>query len=303
MEEGEREKQAEGSASSPPMVISVRVTWPAGNTIANVTTPDQGWAGFSYERWGKNPDSDHVVINAPTMSNIFLGDGSLKARQDYVAAIRKEYDPLTAEAMIEGKFVNLTANKVYHQFNRRENHSSRKLKQKDSILYVSIDFNIGGCCGIVWVIENNQGIAVHEFVSHDTADFCIKLSKFKKEGRKIYVTPDASGSKETTNATESDLSIIRKNGFSVLVDPSNPAVRDRINAVNGGFAHKRLAVNTDECPFFTDALETQGWDKGKPEKFDDHPSIDDWTDSGGYFVNQKFPVNKGVIMTNIGRAI
>ena len=73
----------------------------------------------------------------------------------------------------------------------------------------------------------------------------------------------------------------------------NPFVRDRINSMNALFAHDRIAVNTDKCPELTPALETQGYtDKGEPEKFNDHPAIDDWVDSAGYFINRRFPIRK-----------
>lgn len=275
-----------------------RSTHSAGNTIGNVTTPNQGYSGFGYQRWGKNPDANHLTISAPTATNVFMQDV-----EAYIESIMMEYDPITAEAMVMGAWVNFTKNKVYHFFDRRRHHTSRKLKIKDKILHVSIDFNVGGCCAVVWVEEAGKGIAVTEFVSHDTMDFCNKLAQFNKHTRKIYVYPDATGSKNTTNATDSDLGIIRREGYHVRCDAANPAVRDRINSVNGALAHDRLMINTDECPLLTDALESQGYDdKGKPEKFNDHPSIDDWTDSGGYYVHQRFPVNKGIIQTSMGMA-
>ena len=91
--------------------------------------------------------------------------------------------------------------------------------------------------------------------------------------------------------------IITRAGFQVLCHNSNPAIRDRINAVNGLLAHDRLTINTDLCPQLTIALETQGYDiKGDPEKFDSHPSIDDWCDSAGYFLAFRFPlIGRGAI--------
>ena len=76
-----------------------------------------------------------------------------------------------------------------------------------------------------------------------------------------------------------------------MFKPTNPAVRDRINAYNGLLSHDKLLINTDKCPNLVNALESQGYDKkGEPEKFSDHPAIDDWADSSGYFIAYKFPV-------------
>ena len=38
-----------------------------------------------------------------------------------------------------------------------------------------------------------------------------------------------------------------------------------------------------------------GYDKnGDPEKFKDHPAIDDWVDCAGYFIHRKYPVRKPI---------
>lgn len=281
-----------------------------GNTIGNVTTPDQGLSGFTYSRWGHLIDPNRLfkmdeqkkyhLIRAPTYTNVCIPGGV----EDYIAQIREGYDPIMAEMYIEGLFVSLSQDKVYHFFNRNEHHTSMVLDDSDKVLHVSIDFNIGGCCSVVWLITDNKPYAVKEFVSHDTRDFCIKLSKFKRKNRKIKVYPDATGGSESTNASESDLAIIRGAGYTVDCPNGNPAIRDRVNSMNGLFSHNRISINTNECSRFTEALEAQGYDKkGKPEKFNEHPSLDDWTDSAGYFVHRKFPIIKPIIITDIRTAM
>lgn len=72
---------------------------------------------------------------------------------------------------------------------------------------------------------------------------------------------------------------------------TNPYVRDRINAFNALLAHDRIGINCDKCPELATALETQGYtEKGEPEKFNEHPAIDDWVDGAGYFIHQRFPI-------------
>lgn len=251
------------------------------NSIGCVTTPDQGYNGFIYQRWYKEQPKGYVKIKAPTYSNPFLPDG-------YVDNIRKNYDPLLADMYIEGEIVNLNANKVYHFFDRRKHHSDRVIKSGDR-LCIGIDFNIGGCCAVVFVIDGKTVIAVDEFVSHDTYDFVNSLTRY--EGHKLTIYPDASGKKGTTNATESDLQIIRRAGFAVDAPEANPPVRGRINAMNSMISHGNYLVNCNKCPEHANALETQGYDeKGAPEKFNDHPAIDDWVDGPGYFIHRRFPI-------------
>jgi hypothetical protein len=253
------------------------------NSIAVPTTPDQGVNGFVYQKWVKEAKKGYSLIKASTTSNPYLPE-------DYVDQIRSNYDPILADLYINGEFVSLSQNKVYHFFDRQKHHTSRTL-QANEPCHISIDFNIGGSCATVWIIENNRPIAVDEFVSHDTQDFINRLVRFN--GSRVIVYPDASGSAQRTNAANSDIELIRQAGYHVDAPSLNPFVRDRINSFNALFAHDRIAVNTDKCTELTHALETQGYtDRGEPEKFNDHPAIDDWVDSAGYFIHRRFPIRK-----------
>jgi len=261
------------------------------NTIGAVTTPDQGFNGFVYSKWGKNAQPGYELIKAPTHTNPYLPD-------DYIEQIRSNYDPILAELYLNGEFVSLNENKVYHFFNRSQHHTNRVITDSDKFLYVGLDFNIGGTCATIWVIDDNKPIAVDEFSSHDTYDFINNLNKYK--GRKVIVYPDASGRSGSTNATLSDIGLIENAGYQVDAPAANPAVRDRINAVNALLSHDRILINTDKCENLTHAMETQGYTaKGDPEKYDQHPSVDDWMDASGYFINRKWPVRKPAIDLDI----
>lgn len=265
------------------------------NTIGVVTTPDQGVTGFIYEKWAKKRQPGYEIIKASTLANHFLPEG-------YVEQIRANYDPVLADLYLNGEFVSLSQNKVYHFYNRRAHYSDRVLNDNDAIIHCGLDFNIGGCCAVMFVVEKENPIAVDEFVSHDTYDFCNQLTA-RYPGRRVVVHPDASGRAGRTNATLSDVGIIEQHGFSVHAPKANPPIRERINSVNALLAHDRMRVNSDKCPNFAFALESQGYtDKGDPEKFNEHPAIDDWVDSAGYFLHYKFPVIKPPTPIKVGWA-
>jgi hypothetical protein len=266
------------------------------NSIAVPTTPDQGFNGIVYKKWVQENNGSRELIKAPTYSNPYLPS-------DYIEQIRANYDPLLADMYIEGEFVNLSSNKVYHFFDRVKNHSDRELLDTDYEVHISIDFNVGGCCATVNVLEKGYPIAVDEFVSNNTYDF-IDNVKVKFPDHTVTVYPDATGDSDSTNASKSDIQLIKQAGFRVKAKKSNPLIRNRVNAVNKGFAHGQFKVNTDKCPKLTHALENQGYDKqGKPEKFNEHPAIDDWTDSYGYFINMRYPINKPSTNTKVDFAI
>lgn len=255
---------------------------PTPNSMACVSTPDQGFSGFVYDRWVVRADESTELIKASTLSNPFLPAG-------YVDQIRANYDPALAEMYINGEFVSLTTNKVYHYFNRETHHTKRTIEPGDR-LHIGLDFNVGGCCAVVFVIEDGNPIAVDEFVSHDTRDIINNImARYGSHDVTIY--PDASGRSSRTNASASDIDILQSAGLRVDAPSSNPFIRDRINAVNAMLSHGRLQVNADKCQQLTQALETQGYSaNGDPEKFTAHPAIDDWNDALGYCISRLFPV-------------
>ena len=257
------------------------------NTIAVVTTPDQGFNGFVYEKWAKNQQPGYKLYRASTYSNPYLPP-------EYIEQIRSNYDPILADMYLNGEFVSLSQNKVYHFFDRKKHGTSRVITESDRIIHVGADFNIGGCCAVAFIMDGNTPTAVDEFVSHDTADMINNLI-WRYKGKKVVVYPDASGRAGSTNAARSDVSMIEEAGFAVDAPAKNPAIRDRINAYNALFAHDAIRVNTEKCPELAFSLESQGYTKkGDPEKFDAHPAIDDWLDSSGYFIHRRFPIHKPI---------
>ena len=278
--------------------VREKTNHPCGNTLAVASTTDQGVNGFCFDKWGdgENLEQGYHYIKAGTDSNKFLPDG-------YIDQILKNYDPIMADAFIYGGWVSFNKNKVYHFFNRADHHTNRAITESDQFLYVGLDFNIGGTCATIWVIDDNKPIAVDEFTSHDTYDFINNLND-RYTDKTVIIFPDASGRSGSTNATLSDIGLIENAGYQVDAPAANPIVRDRINAVNALLSHRTIAINTDKCPNLTHAFETQGYitegaGKGSPEKSDKHPAIDDWVDSGGYFINRKWPVRKPATDLNI----
>lgn len=264
----------------------------AKNSIAVVTTPDQGYNGFLYEKWHKIKQEGYVVYKASTYDNPFLPDG-------YIQSILNNYDPILADLYLRGEIVSLNQNKVYHFYDRVKHYTNKTVDDFNE-LKIGLDFNIGGTVATVHGLSNNKLYRVDEFVSHDTFDFINNLSRYKNKNISIY--PDASGQNRKTNASETDIQMIQRAGYYVYVNNQNPAVRDRINAYNGLLAHDRYFVNYDKCPKGANALENQGYDdKGDPEKWNTHPAIDDYNDSSGYVVSYIFPISKPVTVTKLHR--
>lgn len=267
----------------------------SANTIAVGTTPE-GFR-FVYDQWKQNPPSDeYIIIKASTYSNA----ANLPA--DYIQDLLNDYPSNLIAAYLEGEFVNLTSGAVYPEFDRVLNGTQEVIKPGEA-LHIGMDFNVGKMAAVVFVSRAYDPYALDEIMKVLDTPAMIDAIKRKFSNHAIFVYPDASGgSRKSQNASQSDIALLQKAGFQVLNNPANPYVKDRVLALNrmihsGG--KRRLKVNPDTCPMFTEALEKQAYDdKGEPDKTTglDHP-----TDAAGYFVNFRFPVvNRKVQKGRIG---
>jgi hypothetical protein len=230
---------------------------------------------------------------------------------DYIPSLLASYPTQLIDAYIDGKFVNLKTGSVYVAYNRLLNSCSDTIQQQET-LFIGMDFNVGKMASVVHVKRNDLPRAVDEIVNaYDTPDMIrrIKERYWKHQNGNfvqtcaIRVYPDASGdSRKSVNASETDIALLRQAGFQVVVNGSNPPVKDRINAMNGMFCNaigqRRYLVNHTTCPTYAAALEQQAWsDTGEPDKKTGH---DHMNDAGGYFIHMDYPIaTKRVIATDM----
>ena len=257
------------------------------NRVSVYTTPE-GFR-FVYKTWAKEPKPGYVMVQAPTRTNPFLPP-------DYIDSLRASYPPQLIDAYLEGKFVNLASGNVYPNFDRRLNHTDDVMGEGEP-LHVGMDFNVLKMAAVIFVVRNGEPRAVGELTGvRDTPEMSRMLKeRFKDKGHTVTVYPDASGQNTSSkSASESDLSILKSNGFLINVNSTNPAVKDRLNAVNALILNdkgeRRLKVNTHLCPVFTEALEQQPYDKnGEPDKTTGHDHVND---AGGYPLVKMWPIVK-----------
>lgn len=255
------------------------------NRVSAYTTPE-GFS-FAHETWVKNPQAGYVMIQAPTASNPFLPD-------DYIDTLRASYPPQLIKAYLMGRFVNLTSGAVYPDFDRVLNHADVVLESGEPI-HAGVDFNVNHMACPINVIRDGRPCAVDELVDVRDTPTMARLLKERFPDRSITVYPDASGQNTSSkNASESDLSILRQAGFTVRVNNHNPAIKDRVNAVNAMIVNdvgeRRFMVNTHRCPKLTEALEQQAYDAhGMPDK---SSGIDHVVDAQGYFLVKNWPIVK-----------
>lgn len=264
----------------------------AVNRVSAYTTPE-GYR-FAYDTWVRNKKPGFEMVQAATYTNIFM-DGM----DEYVQGLRDNYPPHLIDAYIEGQFVNMTSGAVYPDFKRNLSHSPTVM-QPNEPLHIGMDFNRLHMAAIIFVIRDDQPHAVAEIVDgRDTPTVARMLKeRYKDKGHDVTIYPDsAAASASSKDAGVSDLTILQTAGFRIRAQTSHSPVKDRVNSVNALILNdkgdRRMRVNTDLCPRFTECLEQQTYDKhGEPDKESglDHPN-----DAAGYFIEQRWPVMKPVI--------
>jgi hypothetical protein len=270
---------------------------------ADITTTPEGFR-FVYQTFEKEVRLRPELEGLYGMVHASTYDNEAHLPVGYIDSMRSSYPPQLIDAYIEGLFVNLTSGSVYPDFDRRLNHSDAEMRvgtesNPGEPLHIGVDFNVMNMTAIISVVRGGLPIVVDELTGvRDTPTMVRIIKERYRSGRHpITIYPDASGGNTSSkNASESDLSIIRQGGFVVRVDPANPAVKDRVNAVNAMICNakgeRRLKINTHRCPTLTEALEQQAYDKnGEPDKTSGH---DHANDALGYRIVQDWPINRPV---------
>jgi hypothetical protein len=284
-------KQADAEHAWRQIIARNRQKKPDGslNTVAVATTPE-GFR-FVYDRWAKNPEEGYRLIRASTYSN----QRNLPA--GYVESLKRSYPPQLIAAYLEGQFVNLVAGAVYPDFDRAKNHTPETIQDGED-LHIGLDFNVYNCTAAVGVVRFGFPKILSELVKMRDTPHVITTIKEKFPNRRITIYPDASGqSNKTVNATESDITLLKRAGFIVSVPNSNPFVKERVMAVNSlicnSLGERKLLINTLAAPTVTESLEQQIYDdNGEPDK---KAGKDHAPDALGYFIHSRWPIVKPTI--------
>lgn len=271
----------------------------------SVTTTPEGFK-FVYEQFVKQlrDKPELKTLYGLVQASTYQNAKNLPA--NYISSLLASYPPQLILAYIRGQFVNLASGSVYPNFDRRLNHTSETIRDGES-LHVGVDFNVLNMTAVVIVVRDDLPLSLAEVTNvRDTPAMAqILKERYLDRGHPVTIYPDASGKNTSSkNASESDLSILRQAGFTLRVNDSNPAVKDRVNAVNAmtlsAEGLRRWKVNTDACPVLTEAQEQQAYDKnGEPDKRTghDHPN-----DAVGYFLVKRYPIVKPAFAINLRSA-
>ena len=233
---------------------------------------------------------DRRLIKAKTTDNPYLPEG-------FVESLYENYDANLVASYVNGEFTLLDNTRVYPYFDR-DIHWTDEQIDGDERVWCGLDLNVGACFLQIMVRRGDEFHVVDEAYPEDTPKVVEYLQqRFPRQiaNNDLVVIPDAaSRQRTTTNAKESDLSLLKRGGFNVKVQSSNPAVQDRVNVLNVLFRANRLKVHGN-CKYLIKSLEQQAYQakKGTPEKgIGGKDDISGPVDSLGYALSYLAPLRR-----------
>jgi len=260
------------------------------NTAAVGTTPE-GFR-FVYEQWERDKTANYELIRAPSYSNPYLPEG-------YIDSLREIYPDHLLEAYIEGQFVNLTTGSVYPSFSRERNHCPVEFV-KNEPLHIGIDFNVNNMACVIHAMRFGKAYAGGEISKGRDTPTVIEMIKDTYPHHPIIVYPDASGAAtSSTNASSSDIILLKNAGFEINAPRANGLIKDRVAASNMAFCNNEgqtsYYIDCDKCPDTARSVEQQAYDvNGKPDK---KAGLDHHNDARDYFTVRRFPIKRRQIFT------
>jgi hypothetical protein len=267
------------------------------NFIIYATNPDSP-AHWAYKYFIKNPTPTRMVFYSKTTDNPFLPP-------HYINSLRENLDPLLARRMIDGEWLEIKDDIIYHQYQREHNFLKRSydINTKYSI-HMSFDFNIGDGKPMSAVFFQYIGgqfhffdeIVIHGARTEEIMEDATTRGLFDFDCE-YEINGDAAGKHRDTRSKSSDYEIIQsflrnyrqKSGnfirFIMNVPMSNPPVRTRHNTINAYLCNanglRRLFVY-EKCVTLDEGFSLTKLKKGGQYLEDDSKHYQHITTAAGY---------------------
>lgn len=271
--------------------ILARLRWLGARNSVDVTTTPEGYR-FTYDMFVDAVRKKPALKDMYGLIQASTYDNAANLNEDYIPSLVASYPAALIDAYLRGQFVNLTTGTVYCYLPAR--HRSTETIQPGELLCVGMDFNVTKMAAVVYVIRDKVWHAVDELKNLFDTPAMVDALKARFPGHKIRVYPDASGkNRKSVNASTSDIALLEAAGFAVWAPNANPAVKDRVLAMNVALERGLVYVNDDKCPEFSKCLAQQAYDdNGEPEK---KTGLDHMNDAGTYPIHFTMPVVKPAI--------
>lgn len=272
-------------------------------SCTNPGSPSSHW----YEYFLTKTSANMRIYYSLTHENPFLPP-------IYIEQLKRELDPMMAKRMLEGQWLDISKDIIYHQYSRDRNYRAQKYNiVKGLPIIVAYDFNIGLGKPMSVVLGQHHTwsdewhwfdeIVIHGSRTEDTLDeLALKGYLDLEHNPTIEIYGDATGEARSTSSKHSDYDIIRKFlanyqrkdkkvlPFAIKVPRSNPPIRERHNTVNAYCLNALEQVRFyvyEKCATLDKGMRLTALKKGASYIEDDANEYQHATTSVGYAVVYK----------------
>ena len=221
--------------------------------------------------------------------------------EEEIAEAKRSMDERTFRQEYEASFENAEG-LAYYAFSQA-NKQDCKYNPKVS-LDIGMDFNVNPMCAVEGHIRDGAFYQHDESVlinsnTYEMANHLINKYDLKKDYDGMLpatIYPDATGKARESNATHTDLQILRKAGFTVKARNSNPLQKDRINSMNSAMqpmdSEPRYYVDKRCKNTIDDYSKVQRMADGRLDKTQEEigKARVHITDAVGYLIHYNFPI-------------
>jgi len=257
----------------------------------------------------ENKKEGYGVIRFATYENSYI-------TKEAIDELLGMYDEKYARQELYGEFV-LFDGAVYYTFNRHENAGDYAFKcakyNPEMPIWLTCDFNVDPMAWIITQPGINKQTNLKEVYAVDeiflrnsnTVQSCQEFkSRYPNHNSGLVLYGDATGHARHTDSNVTNWKIIEteleKYGITKRVPSSNPAERDRVNAMNGLICNskgqRRFFVDPVKCKHTIRDLEQCSYKEGSVQidKTKDL-MLTHTSDALGYCIEKEFSLNRGLI--------
>ena len=211
-----------------------------------------------------------------------------------IEAAKRDLDERTFEQEYLSQFVSYMG-VCYYSFTEDNVLPAPSHLSNVTPIHVGMDFNIDPMSAVVCV-EDRDGdtwcIDEITIYSSNTNEMAQEIKR-RYGNRPVFVYPDATGLRRTTNSTGmSDHLILQQHGFKLITGKSNPPVAERISSVNARLCNnlgERQLFITPQCKQLREGLIKMTYKEGTRQP-DKNSGYDHITDALGYYIQRTYPI-------------
>jgi len=209
-----------------------------------------------------------------------------------IASARRDLDARTYRQEYEGAFESYEG-LAYVEFG--EHNFDMITRDDNKQVSIGMDFNIDPMTATLGHIVGDSYHQFGEIYSSNSNTFEMRDHLLELyQPHEVVIYPDSTGKHENSNATVSDIAILKKAGFKIVARNSNPFVIDRVNAVNSLLKKRdkvRYKVNPETCPKTKNDLnKVERLADGRLNKNQEKQGLKHITDALGYLINSNWPI-------------